>query len=126
MFTGLVAVALGSACDPESDEGGVPAQGRVVGVRTELELVECDAVVAGADYHHVEQNLLAHEQIVAFMWTNDAVGDIESYVDVDAVRLSETHDYTPMFSSDVDDHTERSAIRDDFIDGVERWVGERY
>lgn len=70
--------------------------------------------------------IYAHEQIVAFTWTNDAVGDIESCVDVDAVRLSETHDYTPMFSRDVDDHVERSAIRDDFIDGVERWVGERY
>lgn len=70
--------------------------------------------------------IYAHEQIVAFTWTDDAVGDIESCVDVDAVRLSETHDYTPMFSSDVDDNAERSAIRDDFIDGVERWVGERY
>ncbi len=70
--------------------------------------------------------IYAHEQIVAFTWTNDAVGDIESCVDVDAVRLSETHDYTPMFSRDVDDHVERSAIRDDFVDGVERWVGERY
>jgi hypothetical protein len=70
--------------------------------------------------------IYAHEQIVAFTWTNDAVKDVDRCVDLDAVRLSETHDYTPMFSKDIDDDAERVAIRDAFIEGIETWVGARY
>ncbi len=40
-------------------EALVTKRGRVVGVQTDSEMIECDAVVAAADYHHVEQNLLA-------------------------------------------------------------------
>ncbi len=44
-------------------ESVVTKQGRVVGVQTEQAMFECDAVVAAADYHHVEQNLLdAHDR----------------------------------------------------------------
>ncbi|MEM6293141.1 MAG: phytoene desaturase family protein [Myxococcota bacterium] len=39
-------------------EALVTKQGKVVGVQTEAGLHACDAVVAAADYHHVEQNLL--------------------------------------------------------------------
>ena len=70
--------------------------------------------------------IYAHEQIVAFTWTNDAVKDVDRCVDLDAVRLSETHDYTPMFSKSIEDDPELVAIRDAFIDGVETWVGARH
>lgn len=70
--------------------------------------------------------IYGHEQIVAFTWTNDAVRHINRCVDVDAVLLDENHDYTPMFSRDVEDDPAQAGIRDAFISGVESWVGDRY
>lgn len=69
--------------------------------------------------------IYAHDQIVAFTWTDDAVKDVDKCIDFDAVRLSETHDYTPMFSKNIDD-PERVAIRDAFLEGISTWVGARY
>lgn len=70
--------------------------------------------------------IYAHEQIVAFTWTDDAVRDIDRCIDLDAVRLSETHDYTPMFSADVEDDADKRAVRDAFLAGESVWVGARY
>jgi len=70
--------------------------------------------------------IYGHDQIVAFTWTNDAVRNIDQCLDLDVLWLSETHDYTPMFSKSIDDDPERTAIRDAYLDGTKTWVGDRY
>ena len=85
----------------------VVRDGRAVGVRVDGEVVPADAVVGAADYHHVEQHLLApeHRQYTADYWERRemAPSSLLFYLGLDR-RLSGLRHHNLFFDRSFDRH----------------------
>ncbi|MCR9163894.1 MAG: phytoene desaturase family protein [Nannocystaceae bacterium] len=110
IIEGMVEVALEQGVDLRLSrrvESVVTKQGRVVGVQTEREMVECDAVVAAADYHHVEQNLLERDdrQFRETQWARKTMSpsSLLFYLGVRG-KVDGLRHHTLFFDRDLDAH----------------------
>ena len=82
-------------------------KGNVVSVSTKLSDFECDFVVAGADYHHIEQKVIAKEyrQYNASYWDKRkmAPSSLLFYIGLDTKLIGVNH-HTLFFDTDFDLH----------------------
>ncbi len=82
-------------------------KGEVRSVETAEVQIECDYVVAGADYHHIEQKVISKEyrQYDESYWDNRkmAPSSLLFYLGLDA-NIPEIHHHTLFFDTDFDVH----------------------
>lgn len=83
------------------------SNGNVKSVETSDEKIECDYVVAGADYHHIEQNVIAKEyrQYNESYWAKRkmAPSSLLFYLGLDK-KMEGIHHHTLFFDTDFDVH----------------------
>lgn len=85
------------------------AGGTITGVHTASEHYEADVVVGGADYHHIEQNLLPeeHRQYDKKYWDNRSMapGSLLFYLGLD-IEIPNLLHHTLFFDEDFDQHAQ--------------------